>query len=64
MYVAKRNAVDPSLLPYSWYHDYIIYGVCEHQLPDSYVEILKSFESLADPDSARHDQNRRVMDEN
>lgn len=64
MYVARHNAVDPSLLSYSWYHDYIICGACEHQLPDSYVEFLKSFESLADPDSARHARNRRVMDEN
>lgn len=62
MYVARRSAIDPALLPYSWYLDYIIHGANEHQLPDSHIDCLMDFESLADPDSTRHARNRRLID--
>ena len=62
MYVARRGAIDPSLLPYSWYRDYLIHGACEHRLPDGYIDYLRSFESLVDLDPARHAINRRLID--
>ena len=62
MYVARQDAIDPSLLPYSWYLDYIIRGANEHQLPDSHIDYLMGFESVVDPDSARHARNRRFID--
>lgn len=62
MYVARREAIDPSLLPYSWYHDYLVHGAREHGLPESYVDYLRSFKSLRDPDPARHAKNRRLID--
>jgi len=62
MYVARRDAIDPSLLPYSWYLDYIVHGACQHRLPESYIDYLTSFESLVDPDSARYARNRRLID--
>jgi gamma-glutamylcyclotransferase len=61
MYVARRGAIDPALLPYSWYLDYIIHGAYEHQLPDSHIDYLMDFESLVDPDSTRHARNRRLI---
>ena len=61
-YVARREAIDRSLLPYSWYHDYVVHGACQHRLPDSYVDYLRTFESLVDTDSARHATNRRLID--
>ena len=60
MYVARRSAIDPALLPYSWYLDYIIHGAYEHQLPDSHIDCLMDFESLVDPDSTRHARSRVV----
>ena len=62
MYVARRDAIDPALLPYSWYHDYIIHGACQHQLPESYINFLRRCESMVDPDSARHTKNCRLID--
>ena len=62
MYVARREAIDPLLLPYSWYHDFVTRGAQQHRLPESYIEHLRSFESVIDPDSARHERNRRLID--
>jgi gamma-glutamylcyclotransferase len=62
MYVARHDAIDHSLLPYSWYHDYIIQGAREHRLPKSYIDHLRGWETLTDPDSARHERNRRLID--
>ena len=62
LYVARRDAIDPLLLPYSWYHDYIIHGASQHRLPDSYIDFLRGFESLVDSDSARHERNRQLIE--
>jgi gamma-glutamylcyclotransferase (GGCT)/AIG2-like uncharacterized protein YtfP len=62
MYVARSEAIAHSLLPYSWYHDYIVQGACQHGLPESYIDHLRSFESLVDPDSARHARNRELIE--
>jgi hypothetical protein len=60
MYVAREDAIDSSLFPYSWYHEYIMIGAVEHRLPASYIAFLKSFESRADPDIGRHASNCRL----
>lgn len=62
MYVARREAIDPSLLPYTWYRDYLLHGARQHGLPASYIDFLKSFDSLPDPDTARRARNRRLID--
>ncbi len=61
MYVARQEAIDSSLLPYSWYLNYIIRGAREHRLPRAYVDALKRTESQMDPDRARHQQNCQVI---
>ena len=61
MYMARPNEIDASLLPYSWYHDLIIDGACRHRLPDPYVEFLRSFHSVVDPNAERHSANRQLL---
>lgn len=61
MYLARHDAIDATLLPYSWYHDLIIDGACQHRLPEPYVDYLRSFNSVVDPDAARHSVNRRLI---
>jgi gamma-glutamylcyclotransferase len=61
IYVARRSAIDPSLLPYSWYHDFMIHGACQHRLPDHYVDHLRTFDSLLDPNAERHSENQRII---
>ena len=62
IYVARREAIDPSLRPYSWYLDYIIHGACQHRLPDKHIDYLRSFDSLIDLDSARRARNRQLIE--
>ena len=62
MYVARREVTDSSLLPYSWYHDFVIHGAQQHRLPQKYINYLRSCKSVTDPDLARHEQNRRLID--
>jgi len=62
VYVARCEAIDPSLLPFSWYHDFVIQGAKQHHLPNIYIEQLRSFESVVDPDSVRHERNRSLID--
>jgi gamma-glutamylcyclotransferase (GGCT)/AIG2-like uncharacterized protein YtfP len=61
MYIARRNAIDSSLLPYSWYQDLVIAGARQHRLPESYVRVLWSFDSVADPNVARDAANQRLI---
>lgn len=62
MYVARRKVTDSSLLPYFWYHDFVIHGAQQHRLPQKYIDYLRSCKSVADPDLARYEQNRLLID--
>ena len=61
MYVARRDAIDPSLLPYSWYLDLITHGARQHGLPHGYTKQLQRQQSMLDPNSARHASHRRLI---
>lgn len=60
-YVARAEAIDPSLKPYSWYHRYVTHGAQQHELPMDYVEHLQTFESIADPDRERAHRNSQLI---
>ncbi len=62
IYVARQEVTDPSMLPYSWYHDFVIRGAQQHRLPQKYIDYLRSCKSVIDPDPARHERNRRLID--
>ncbi len=62
-YMARAEAIDRSLKPFSWYHDYVLSGARQHRLPDEYVEYLQSFDSIPDPDQKRHWLNKQVLAE-
>ena len=62
MYVARREAVDSSLLPYSWYVDFMIAGATQHGLPDEYRRDLQAIRHIADSDTERHESNQRLIE--
>jgi len=62
MYVARADAIDQTLKPYSWYYDYVIAGALQHRLPFCYIKNLLGVETTLDPDSKRHEQNRQQID--
>jgi gamma-glutamylcyclotransferase len=52
-YVAGADVVDKSLVPYDWYHELVIAGAEQHQLPATYVAALREVRSKPDPKKDR-----------
>ncbi len=61
IYLAKPHTIDSNLVPYRWYHDLVIDGATEHQLPRDYIEHVRSFETVDDPDAERAALHRRRL---
>lgn len=61
MYVARRNAIDETLKPYSWYREYVIAGAQQHRLPFCYIGELMGVETTVDPDMKRREKNRQQI---
>jgi gamma-glutamylcyclotransferase len=54
-YIATNK--DLTLRPYHWYKAIVLAGAVEHGLPKDYVEWLRTFESIEDPDAQRRAAN-------
>ena len=57
-YVAHPDYIVTSLVPYTWYKDFVISGAREHGLPREYIRILESQDADADPDPDREQKER------
>ena len=51
---------DPSLLPYSWYLDHVIYGAREIGVPADYLDAVSATKSREDPDRERDARERAI----
>lgn len=45
-YIARPSAIDDSLLPESWYHEFVVSGATMHELPDVYIRMLEEIKTL------------------
>ncbi len=52
---------DPSLMPFTWYKEYVLAGAREHSLPLAYVDAIAKVQSREDPDRARDAKRRAVL---
>jgi gamma-glutamylcyclotransferase len=59
MYYATSK--DPSLKPYHWYKALVVAGAVEHGLPFTYVELLRTVESVQDQDAARRIEHEHLL---
>jgi gamma-glutamylcyclotransferase len=59
-YVAKETAIDPDVKPYDWYLDIVIQGALSHNLPDSYVKMLRQVSAKPDPNLNRPSRRRAL----
>lgn len=59
MYFATSK--DPSLRPYHWYKAFVVAGAVEHGLPFTYVELLRTVESVQDQDAGRRVEHERLL---
>jgi hypothetical protein len=53
IYVAEADAVDESLLPYTWYKRIVLSGAHEHDLPATYVAAINEAACRDDADEQR-----------
>ena len=58
-YIATKK--EPVLLPYHWYKAITVAGAVEHGLPKDYVEWLRAFESIEDPNADRRAKNEALL---
>lgn len=59
-YTYLATDLDTGALPYDWYHEHVIFGACENQLPGSYIEALQRVLTKADTDRERHARERAI----
>ena len=60
-YAARAHTIDTSLLPYDWYHAFVLAGANEGELPGHYVAYIEAISVRLDADAARAKANRRVL---
>ena len=58
-YIATKK--EPVLRPYRWYKAITVAGAMEHGLPRDYVEWLRAFESVEDPNVKRRAENEALL---
>lgn len=51
---------DSSLQPFSWYLNHVVIGAKETHLPAQYLAMIKSIESIEDPDKHRDSEQRAI----
>ncbi len=57
-YYAKN--IDSSLKPYHWYKEHVVRGAKENGLPEHYIQIISSIESMDDPNLDRHEEEIKI----
>lgn len=52
--------IDATLKPYSWYLNHVIVGAKETNVPDQYLNVIQSTESIKDLDTSRDAKQRAI----
>ena len=60
VYIANETVSNYSK-PYSWYRDIVIAGAQYHNFPESYIEHIRSFTAIVDPDLERENKHRAIV---
>jgi gamma-glutamylcyclotransferase len=61
MYVADHDAIDNTLVPYTWYKDIVVTGARQHRLPESYIAVIEAVDAQIDPDIKREAAARKIL---
>jgi len=61
-YIAIRRK--PGILPFHWYKSITIAGALEHGLPGEYIDKIRAFESMTDPDPERNALHKKLLGHN
>jgi len=52
-YRARPKAIVDGLLPFDWYHSFVVEGARLHELPETYVSKLENMPARTDPNNLR-----------
>lgn len=52
--------INTSMKPYHWYKEHVLRGAKEYNLPQEYIQFIKSFESIHDPDQQRSERELSI----
>lgn len=61
IYEARTEKIFSNLLPYDWYHAFVLAGAIEHGLPPDYVAALRELGFAVDPDEERRRKNLALL---
>jgi gamma-glutamylcyclotransferase len=62
VYLAESSHIDDHLLPYDWYHAFVLYGAKHHQFPSDYLFDINRVTSMPDYDESRRVENLAILD--
>lgn len=52
---------DPTVKPYNWYRNFVVSGARQCRLPAPYLAMLEMVNAIEDPDRARDQMNRAIL---
>jgi hypothetical protein len=61
VYIAQGPYIDPEVVPFEWYHHFVLVGALQHALPDSYIDALRRVPTATDPDPLRARREASVL---
>jgi hypothetical protein len=62
VYIGEEDHIDPEVLPYRWYKEFIVRGAKEHRLPMWYLERLRTLKDMEDLDEIRNKVNSDIIE--
>ena len=62
-YLATRDALDRSLLPYDWYKQLVIAGAQHYSFPEEYIEQIRRVPEMKDENLERVAEHRKLLEE-
>ena len=62
VYLAEPSHIDDNLVPYDWYHAFVLYGAKHHQFPSDYIFDINRVTSAPDHDESRRAENLAILE--
>ena len=57
-YLSRKESIDESLKPYTWYQDLILCGAEQHGLPEDYRRKIENIVDIPDPEENRKEKRK------
>ncbi|MFT4562439.1 MAG: gamma-glutamylcyclotransferase [Gammaproteobacteria bacterium] len=61
VYLAEPSHIDDQLIPYDWYHSFVLYGARHHRFPADYIHEITDVACVPDQDLNRRTENLAIL---